>query len=146
MPPCQCAYRVGHSTETALVKVQSDILLNMDQQKVSQLVLIDLSSACDTMDHDILLNIMNCTFGVSGTALRWFNSYHQSRSQRICINGIVSEQFKLDHGVPHGSCLGPVEFTGYSNPGFSVIDQHGKLGHAYTGDHQVYCSFHHDSI
>jgi hypothetical protein len=45
LPPCQSAYRVGHSTETALVKVQSDIFLNMDQQKVSQLALIDLASA-----------------------------------------------------------------------------------------------------
>ena len=75
LPPCQSAYKVGHSTETALVKVQSDILLNMDQQKVSQLVLIDLSSAFDTVDHDILLNIMNCKFRVTRTA------YHQSRSQ-----------------------------------------------------------------
>ena len=40
--PYQSAYRVGHSTETVLVKVQYDILQNMDQQKVSQLVLIDL--------------------------------------------------------------------------------------------------------
>ena len=82
------------------------------------------------MDHDILLNILNCTFGVSGTALSlsWFNSYHQSRSQRICINGIVSEQVKLDYGVPQGSCIGPVEFKGYSSHVFSLIDQHGKLG------------------
>ena len=57
LPPCQSAYRAGHSTETALVKVQSDILLNMDQQKVTQLALIDLSSAFDTVDHDILFNI-----------------------------------------------------------------------------------------
>ena len=62
---------------TVLVKVQSDILLNIDQQKVSQLVLIDLSSAFDTVDHDILLNIMSCTFGVSGTALSLFKSYHR---------------------------------------------------------------------
>ena len=66
---CQSAYRAGHSTETALVMVHSDILLNMDQQKITQLVLIDLLSAFDTVDHDILLNIMNCTFGVSDTTL-----------------------------------------------------------------------------
>ena len=55
MPPCQSVYKVGHSTETALVKVQFDILLNIDQQKVSQLVLIDLSSVFDTVDHNVLL-------------------------------------------------------------------------------------------
>ena len=53
LPPCQSAYRVGHSAEIALAKVQYDILLNMDQQKVTQLVLIDLSSAFDTVGHNI---------------------------------------------------------------------------------------------
>ena len=137
---CQSAYIIGQSTETVLVKVQSDILLNMDQQKDSQLFLINLSSAFYTVDHDMLLNIMNCTFAVSSTALSWLNSYHQSRSQRICINGTVSEKFKFDHDVPQGSCLRPVEFTEYSSPVFSIIDEHGKLGHAYADDHQVYCS------
>ena len=66
---------------------------------------------------------MICSFGVSGTALKWFSSYLQSRSQRIFINGTAPEQFKHDQGVPQGSCLGPVEFTEYSSPVFSVIDQ-----------------------
>ena len=56
-----------HSIETALVKVQSNIVLNMDQQKVT-LVLIDLSVTFDTMDLELLLNIMKCSIGVSGTA------------------------------------------------------------------------------
>ena len=89
---------------------------------------------------------MICSFRVSGTYLNWFSSYLQSRSQRIFINGTASEQFKHDQGVPQGSCLGPVEFTEYSSPVFSVIDQHGKLGHAYADDHQVYCGFHPDSL
>ena len=44
------------------------------------------------------------------------------------------------------SCLGPVEFTEYCSSGFSIINQHGKLGHAYADDRQVYCSFHPDSV
>ena len=63
------SYRIGYSTETALVKVQSDILLNMDNHNVTQLVLIDLSAAFDTVDHDILKQILNLSFGASGTAL-----------------------------------------------------------------------------
>ena len=58
----------------------------------------------------------------------------------------LCEQFKLDYGEPQGSCLGPVEFTEYCSPVFSIIDQHGKLGHAYADDHQVYRSFHPDSM
>ena len=78
--------------------------------------------------------------------LYWLSSYLQSTSQRIFINGTTPEQFKLDQGVPQGSCLGPVVFTEYSSIVFSVIDQHGKLGHAYANDHQVDCGFHPDSL
>ena len=52
----QSAYRVGHSTESALLKVKSDLLHAMDNQEVTCLVLLDLSAAFDTVDHDLLLN------------------------------------------------------------------------------------------
>ena len=55
LPSGQSAYRPFHSTETALLKAQSDILLNMDDQKVTLLVMLDLSAAFDTIDHSILL-------------------------------------------------------------------------------------------
>ena len=48
--------------------------------------------------------------------------------------------------MPQGSCPGPVEFTEYSSPVLSIINQHGKLGHVYADDHQAYCSFHPDSM
>ena len=57
-PECQSAYRKNHSTETALLKIQNDILLSMDRQEVTLLVLIDLSAAFDTIDHAILLETL----------------------------------------------------------------------------------------
>ncbi len=87
---------------------------------------------------------MNSSFGVSGTALNWFSSYLQIKS--IIIDGTVSDQFKLDQGVPQESCLGPVEFTQYLSPIFHIIDQQGKLGHVYADDHQAYCSFNANSM
>ena len=88
--------------------MQSYILLNMDNHNVTQLVLIDLLAAFDTVDHDILKQILNLSFGASGTALKWIASYVDSRSQRIFIDGIASERFELDQGVPEGSCIGPI--------------------------------------
>ena len=65
----QSAYRRHHSTETALLKVKNDILMNMENQKVKLLVLLDLSAAFDTVDHRILLDRLQFDFGISGSAL-----------------------------------------------------------------------------
>ena len=67
--PFQSAYRKFHSTETALLRIQNDLLLASNQQKVSALVLLDLSAAFDTIDHQILLTRLSSTFGFSDTAL-----------------------------------------------------------------------------
>ena len=74
-PILQSAYRRYHSTETALLKVNNDILLNMNRQRVSLLVLLDLSAAFDTIDHKRLLKRLQNNLGIGGTALLWFASY-----------------------------------------------------------------------
>ena len=68
-PQLQSADRRYHSTETALVKVANDILLNMNSQRVTLLVLLDLSAAFDTVDHAILLKRLTTDFGIGGKAL-----------------------------------------------------------------------------
>ena len=75
MEPLQSAYRPHHSTETALLKVKTDILKAMDNQEVACLVLLDLSAAFDTVDHKILLERLENYFGITGTTLRWIRSY-----------------------------------------------------------------------
>ena len=86
-PVAQSAYRRNHSTETALLKVMNDILLNMNKQHVTILVLLDLSAAFDTVDHSILLNGLSSKLGLNGTALAWFRSYLSGRSQRVSVRG-----------------------------------------------------------
>jgi hypothetical protein len=96
----QSAYRAGHSTETALLKVHNDIMCSMDQQRVLLLVLLDLSAAFDTVDHQVLSRRLEVSFGITGTALKWFKSYLTNISQRVLINGNYSQSFSLPHGVP----------------------------------------------
>ena len=104
----QSAYKRNHSTESALLKVKNDILMNMDAQEVTLLILLDLSAAFETVNHGILLERLRSRFGVDETALEWFKSYLSGRLQRITVNGGTSATFPLDQGVPQGSCLGPV--------------------------------------
>ncbi len=71
----QSAYRKSHSTETALLRVQNDILMETDKGNVVLLVLLDLSAAFDIIDHEILLNRLYTRCGIRGTTLKWFRSY-----------------------------------------------------------------------
>ncbi|GFS07086.1 reverse transcriptase-like protein [Elysia marginata] len=71
----QSACKAFHSTETALLKVTSDVLESIDQKEICVMTLLDLFAAFDTIDRNILLTRLNQTFGLSGTVLQWFESY-----------------------------------------------------------------------
>ena len=113
-------------------------MCSMDQQRVSLLILLDLSAAFDTVDHQVLLRRLEVSFGITGTALKWFKSYLTNRSQRVLINGNYSESFSLPQGVPQGSCLGPLLFTIYASKLFEIVKCHLPDVHAYADDTQLY--------
>ena len=71
----QSAYHKCHSTETALVKIHNDIISAIDHGNLGALVTLDFSSAFDTVDHRTFLSILQQRFGVTDSALNWFNSY-----------------------------------------------------------------------
>ena len=109
-PKNQSSCRKFHSTETALLRVKNDILTSMNKQQVVLLVLLDMSSAFDTVDQTILLNRLNSTFRITGSAHKWFESYFNRRSQIVTVNGATSKTFDMKYGVPQGLCLGPLLF------------------------------------
>ena len=92
---------MGHSTESALLKVKSDLLHVMDNQEVTCLVLLDLSVAFDTVDHDLLLNQLHFRYGFDGTILNWISNYLRSRTQKVLIgDNTFSKPTQLKCGVP----------------------------------------------
>ncbi|GFS07822.1 reverse transcriptase-like protein [Elysia marginata] len=136
----QSAYKAFHSTETALLKVTSDVLESMDQKEICVMTLLDLSAAFNTIDRNILLTRLNQTFGLSGTVLQWFESYLSNRTQSVFNGDHTSRKLPLVFGVPQGSVLGPILFTLYTSPLSSIIKLHGMSYHLYADDTQMYCT------
>ena len=138
LPDHQSAYRQGHSTETALLEIFSDILDAADSAQVTLLGLLDLSAAFDTVDHDILLTRLQKSYGVGGTALAWISSFIQGRQQSVTFNGHQSTRIQLKYGVPQGSVLGPLLFILYTSDVISIAASLGVGAHSYADDSQLY--------
>ena len=105
----------------------------------TSLVLLDLSTAFDTIDQDTLLSYLSARFGFARSALKWFRSYHQDRFQSVKIGSSLSNLFKLKFEVPQGSVLGPLLFSLYTTPLGQVIRKYtGVKYHFYADDTQLF--------
>jgi exonuclease III len=137
----QSAYTKYHSTETALLSVHNSLIQAIAKQQVSCLCLLDLSAAFDTIDHNILLHRLTAWFGITDTALSWFQSYLSSRSSTVSTSGHKSSSISVSCGVPQGSVLGPLLFILYTTPLSSLISNSPANHHLYADDTQLYLSF-----
>ena len=137
MPRYQSAYRKLHSTETALCKIHDYFVSNTCHGKAYILVLLDLSAAFDTVDHQLLLSdFSDC--GVEGTALSLLESYLENREQCVAIGKSRSEPTALQYGVLQGSVLVPVLFTVYTSTLAFLLEAHGVSYHFFADDTQLY--------
>jgi hypothetical protein len=123
------------------VQVFNDLTLALDRKKVGLLVLLDLSAAFDTIDHDILLERCEHDFGITGSALEWLRSYIVDRTQQVIVSGSSSEPRPLTCGVPQGSILGPLLFIMYTTPLGSIVRHEDTNYSFYADDSQLYLFF-----
>ena len=137
----QFAYKKNHSTETLMIKIVNDVLIAADEKEATVIMLLDLSAAFDTVDHDLLLNIRENEIGLRGNVLKWFSSFLKGRSQRIRLGKTTSESITICFGVPQGSVLGPVLFNLYIRSIYKCVQRLDFSIFGYADDHQILKSF-----
>ena len=113
----------------------------MECGKATILTAMDLSAAFDTVDHDILLNILHDQFGLTATALNWFKSYLRPHSCMVTVHKVRSSERDLAFSVPQGSCAGPVLFLAYTSTfPKQVVDSQLNI-YGFTDNHNLGCGF-----
>lgn len=137
----QHGYKSNHSTETLLVRFLNDVLVAIDQNRGVVVLLIDLSSAFDTVQHSILLKILRDSLHIQGKALQWFKSFLCGRTQAVLIDGVLSEGLIVTCGVPQGSVLGPILFNIYCRHIHNIFKQCGFLSSSYADDNSAMKTF-----
>ena len=137
LPAYQSAYRSKYSCETALMKkLVADLFWDMEHQKLTALVAIDLTAAFDTVDHDVLLRVLEQNFGITDNAIKWFDSYLQPRRCKVSVGASYSNNIDLNLSVPQGSCAGPVLYLAHASTLQEVIPDDLCL-HGYADDHAI---------
>jgi len=116
----QSAYRQHHSTETALLVTLDSIFRSSDAGMPTTLISLDLSAAFDMIDHRTLLSRLHTSFGVSGVALNFIESYLSGRTQCVRAGQASSSSTSCHTGVPQGSVLGPYFFPSSPHPSVAL--------------------------
>ena len=109
-----------------------------NSQHVTLLVLLDLSAAFDTVNHEELLDRLHNDVSLCGNALNQFNFYFSQRSQRFSIHGTFSNHFDLHCSVPQGSCLRPLLFVVHASKLLNIIGKHLPNMQCFADDVQFY--------
>ena len=116
-----------------LLYVQNDVLVALEAGHATSLLLLDLSAAFDTIDHNILIHRLQHWFGISSTALNLLSYFLSDRYQTIVASNSKSQQVLLEYGVPQGNVLGPLLYSLYTTPLLSVRSKYPGI--------QIYISF-----
>ena len=133
----QSGFRPLRNTQDVLIRSVDDWRRALDQDKITGTIMIDLSKAFDSIDHQLLLEKLEA-YGVAGKEKMWFREYLSGRKQQVSVNGVKSSWNEVKLGVPQGSILGPLLFTMFVNDLPDVLDSCSV--NLYADDTMIYYS------
>jgi hypothetical protein len=105
LSPYQSGFRKYRSTATALTKIMDDIHLGLERSEFSISVLLDFSTAFDSMSHDLLMHKLRFKIGLSSAACRLFGSFLGPRTQKVMINGVCPDSVDISIGIGYSHVL-----------------------------------------
>ena len=126
---------------TDLMKVQHDIVRDLDSGRSVMLVLLYTNAAFVMINIEQLLSTLVSRFNVGSTALDWFRSYLTGRSQLVLIGSFSSNAIPIYHGEPQSSVLGPVMCNAHTTPIAGICKKHQMLYHRFADDIQLYANY-----
>ena len=136
LPDYQSGYRENRSCETVLLKLTNDLLWSIDRKNITVMIILDFSTAFNTVDQEVLLRNLQDNFGISGIVLEWFRNYLNNRDMKVEIGKTYFERKDLAFSVPQGSCSGANLFNLYCGTIRDVVDPSLNLL-AFADDHAI---------
>ena len=114
----------------------------MERQEVAALTALDLPAAFDTVDHEILIEVLEHQFGIKNLALSWFKTYLYPRKFIVNIHGHHSRDIDLKFSLPQGSLAGPILYLAYVSTLRYVIPATSRINlNGYADDHSLQKNF-----
>ena len=107
--------RQYHSTETAMVRIQGDLLRFVDRKKGVVVGPLHMSAAFDIVNNSTLISQLR-SVGIHGTVLQWLESYMLNRTQEVYNDNHNSRRTLIEYGIPKHSVLGTILFSIYTLP------------------------------
>ena len=112
----------------------------LENKNITAVIILDLSAAFDTVDHNLLLKVLDKKFGIKNITLCWYEQYLKPRRFRVCINGNYSQEKTLEFSVPQGSTQGGYLFVSYASTLDEVVPKDLQLN-GYADDHSIWKCF-----
>ena len=122
------------TTETCLLKTVNDFCSELDKGNSLLVIALDLTAAFDTIDFEILDQIIEKRFFITGTCKEWIMSYITNRKQQTQVTKVLSSDSDVRYGVPQGSILGPLVFSMYITPIGDLLRKKGLRYQMYADD------------